>query len=262
MSNTKSKFGRWGLALAVVALAATLIVPGTASGARKGAKKADSARRTIRLDLIDKALVDLPWDRSLAEVLKWCSTRLDEYYGPKIKAALDVRGRTNLHHKKQDEMRVLRDAVVPFDGRRTGYEVSIVAGEFVAGAEESLLVLRVGSLHHYLFFTYGKLWKYARPVKTTETFALLAERLAAEQGDPTTVKRRGGAAGIPESLYWGGDQVNLRVIDKRLLYGADLFVIEDHGIASRIGELRGGKQPAADDTALDPDLEGFLDDGE
>ncbi len=255
------------LALAATVLALMLLAAPLNASARSrkagAGKVAPDARPTLRLELIDTALTVLPWDQGLDEVLKWCAKRLDEDYGPRIKAALDVLGRSRLTHQMQDDLRALRDAVVPFDGRRTGYEVSIVAGEFVAGAEESLLVLRLGQVQHYFFFTYGKLWKYARSLKSPLPFAALAEQLAEEHGAPTRIDRRGGSASVlPERLFWEGDKVNMRVLDNRLLYGADLYVLEDHGIASRINELRGGKKPASDSGEVDPDLDDFIGGGE
>ena len=251
------------LAVTAVLLGLLIGLAPDADAARKKKKAAappPAPERALRVDLIDPALNTLPWEAALDETLVWVRKRLEVVYGPRLKKALDTRERSALRHELADEVRTLRRALVEFDGRRTGFEVSIVAGEFVPGAEEAVLHFREGSVDHYFFFTHGKLWKYARPMAAREPFPQRLGKFQSDQGEPSSLTERAGAeeGDEPVSARWRGRRLLLRLDDRRLLYGADLVVLEARAIADDIAELRGGKAPADGAGELDPDVIDFL----
>lgn len=250
----------------VVALAAALLLVSPLSDARSGRVKAPPepaapAERVLRLDLVAPELTTLPFDGDLDTALVWVRQRLDAVYGPRIKAALDTRERSRLRHAMADELRTLRDGLVSFDGSRTGYEVSIVAGEFVPGAEEQILLYREGQIDHYLFFSHGKLWKYARPLAAREPFPQRLATFLADQGEATEQTLGESDEDGVTAARWQGRRHILRLQDRRLLYSADLLVVEARAIADHIAELRGGRTADTAGGAVDPDLEDFLEAG-
>ncbi len=250
-------------ALVVVVLAMLIgLAPGSDAARRKGRDVAPPPpqERALRVDLIDPAISTLPWEGDLEKTLVWVRKRLEVVYGPRLKKALDTRERSALRHELADEVRALRQGLVAFDGGRTGFEVSIVAGEFVPGAEEALLLFREGSVDHYFFFTHGKMWKYARPMAAREPFAQRLGAFTSDQGQPTALTERAGAeeGDDPVSARWQGRRLVLRLDDRRLLYGADLVVLEARAVADEIQELRGGKSPDAGAGEIDPDVIDFL----
>ncbi len=250
---------------AAAALATALALPSPAAWARPKAKPkpAPAAARAaeLRLGLLDAAYDKLPFGGDLDAVMTWVRARLDATYGPRLKAALDDAERMTLRKALDDELARVRQAVIPFEGGRSGLEASIVAGEFVDGAGESVLLFKDGEVTHYLFFTQGKLYKVARAFKPAEPFG---ERVAAwtrDFGTPELTAATAGTDPQPETATWTGQKLRLRLAELRRLYHGDQLVIEDVALATQVDARRGGKKPGTA-RQMDPELEGLLDDGE
>ncbi|MGM0575734.1 MAG: hypothetical protein ACQEXJ_08410 [Myxococcota bacterium] len=236
-----------------------LAVCGLLGGASASARGATGESSSVRLSLIDSGLERVPFGGDLDEVMTWVRARLQLEYGPRLRKALDASERADIRDRMEDRLEGIRDSVAHFDGRRTGYEVSIVAGEFVAGAEESLLPFREGGVEHYLFFTHGKLWKYARSLPVEgESFEHRYERFVSDHGRPQDVVEKDARGGGVSAATWIGPEVRMHLEDRRLMYRADLLVVEDRAQAEKIAELRGGRAPREGGSEVDPDLEGFL----
>ncbi|MEZ4266967.1 MAG: hypothetical protein R3F39_11355 [Myxococcota bacterium] len=212
----------------------------------------------VRLRLIDQSLESLPFGKGAEDVTAWVRARLDTTYGPRMKAALSSHQRDVVREQLERELQTFSSSRVVFDGARTGFEVSIVANEFVAGAEESLLLFREQGVEHYFFFSHDKFWKYARPLADDIAFT---ERLAVQtkdQGRPDSVLRGADQTTVTQAIWTSKDR-RLRVQDARSLYRADLLVVEDRAVGDRIELIRGGRKPAKIGGDVDPDLDDFLD---
>jgi hypothetical protein len=243
------------------ALLAGLLTVSTAEAASpkrqdKAPKASDASH--LRLRLIDTALDSLPFGKGVDDVTAWVRARLESTYGPRMKAALSSHQRDVVREELERELQAFAASQVVFDGSRTGFEVSVVANEFVAGAEESVLVFREQGVEHYFFLSHDKFWKYARPVPDDIAFT---ERLAVQtkdQGRPDSVIRAADQATVTQAVWTGKDR-RLRIQDARALYRADLLVVEDRAVGDRIELIRGGRKPAKVGGDVDPDLDDFLD---
>ena len=185
----------------------------------------------------------------------WIGERITQVYEPRFKAALDARERDKLNHRMLGEIRALRDQVVVFDGKVTGFEASVVQGEFAANSKESILLFRDGTVDHYLFFSGGILWKYARPLRPTDAFGTRLMQWKADQGPPTAQREFGGAV---NGATWRGVDYILRVEDRRLVSAADLLVLEWRKVE---GDVKARRDKArADDAASKSgdDLRGYI----
>lgn len=265
MTRRRTPRARVGLSASrlagLAAMTSLLVAVGAAAPAAKtagaGKTQAKAPTATLNLKLIDPFAESLPLGSDTETIFQWLRVRLDGVYGPRIKAALDANERSELRVQLSREMEALRSSVVRFDGNRTGFEVSVVAGEFAPGTGEGLLIYREGKEVHYLFLIQGRLWKYARPLPATEPFEQRVRKIETDAGQAT---RSDGGGGRPDAA-WTGLTTRLRLADRRVLYEADLLVVEDRDIADRIVELRGGKSPITGQEDLDPELEEFLDRG-
>lgn len=221
-------------------------------------RSSDAQSSHLRLRLVDPTLESLPFGKGVEDVTAWVRGRLDAVYGPRMKGALSAHQRDVVREELERELAAFAASRVIFDGARTGFEVSIVANEFVAGAEESLLLFREQGVEHYFFFSHDKLWKYARPLPDDIAFN---ERLAVEtkdQGRPDSVLRSADQATVTQAV-WSGKDRRLRIQDARALYRADLLVVEDRSVGDKIELIRGGRKPAKVGEGVDPDLDDFLD---
>jgi hypothetical protein len=176
--------------------------------------------------------MDVPFGEDFGGVMTWVRGRIARSYEPRFKSALDVRERDKLRHRMQMEVGSIANQLVHFNGQRTGYEASVVQNEFVVGAEESLLLFREGELYHYLFFSGGKLWKYARPMRPTDSFSTLVRRWTTDQGR-TSAEELGG--GVVTTATWTGAEHTLHLQNRRLVSASDLLVLESHTAAAGAG---------------------------
>ena len=228
--------------------------PSDGSAKKRGKSKSGSAsvkdvRSSLRLELIDRSLLDLPFGGDLEAVMKWVGKRLEVVHGPRLKAALDSRERDRIRVSIRDELSEIERSAVSFTGRRTGFEGSIVAEEFEAGVGDSLLLFREGNIQHYLFLYQGKLYKYARPGAGGKSFQEVSSQYEREHGVPHTSRQR------PAEVVWRGLTFDLTLKDKRLLFAADLLTLKaitlaesrDAALAQRNSKAGKGKAGALED---------------
>ena len=145
----------------------------------------------------------------------------------------------------------LKRKIVSFDGQVTGFEASVVQGEFVAGAKESLLLFRDAGVDHYLFFSDGFLWKYARPLSPTDAFSVRASAWVRDQGEPTTRKP-------DESIVWLGAGHQLRLENRRLVSASDLLVVELLESMSEVEARRKAAMEAAAESSGESELDSYF----
>lgn len=265
----KSPLYRLALSLGgLVALALFVLGPGEADAKRPKGSKGKRAKTevktqvSLRLRRVDPALESLPFGGDVDKVVGWARERLEARYGPRMKSALDQRERGRFQQQMEEELEALVSRLVHFDGRRTGYEVSIVQGEFAAGAEESLLLFREGDLEHYFFFTRGVFYKYARPLKAPEGGGTFDDRLSnftSDQGEAVETVRAGDPMMGPiKEATWQDELHQLRLRDRRLLFRSDVIYVEGRAQLPDLHKNRGEGAKGGNDPAIDPDLEDFL----
>lgn len=218
------------------------------------------ASAAIDLRRVDSSIADLPFGGSLDQVVKWVRTRLEGEYAPRLKLAVDDNERARLRAQLDREVFEVRAQMAVFDGRRTGYEVSPVAGEFMTGSNEAMAILHSAEGDHYFFFINGRFWKYGRLLRASAPFA---DRVAAEArmiGKATSVENTTDRHGetSPIKGTWTDEKLRVRLWNRRLLYGYDVMFIEYRPIADKITALRDGREVEPAGRGVDPDLDGFL----
>ncbi|PIE19401.1 MAG: hypothetical protein CSA66_02375 [Proteobacteria bacterium] len=219
------------------------------------------AQAALDLRRVDTFLAELPYGGDIDAVARWLQKRLEQRYAPKIKAALDDNERAKLRAQLDREVFDFRSRVIVFDGRRTGYEVSPIAGEFLVGSNESLAVYRERQGDLYFFFINGRLWKFGRADRPDSPFADRIATHSRRLGKPDRVVNSHDARGrevAPVKAAWQDDRVTVRLWNRRLLYGYDVLFVQHRPIADRIDELRGGRAASDQHGGVDPDLESFL----
>ena len=206
---------------------------------------------SLRLELIDTALLAVPFGRQVDEVMSWIEKRVGQAYEPRFAGALDARERDTLKHRMRLEISEIRNKIVTFDGQTTGFEASVVQGEFAVKARESLLLFRDGGTDHYLFFSEGVLWKYARPLSTAEGFKERAAGWIRDQGQPA--KREG-----TDVLVWRGLDYTLRLENRRLVSASDLLIMEWNKARSDVDARREAARAAQGEATKESELDSYF----
>ena len=216
---------------------------------------------TLNLRLADNFAETIPLGQEKESVFQWLHDRIQQTHGPRLKRALDQLQRESVRRDIALEFQTLKDSLITLDGRRSGYEVSIVADEFLPGAGQSLLVYREGAETHHLIFVGNTLWKYARSLSTPVPFAQTVRKIERTLGPPSPSAGAKGKPDEPPSVVtWQGDRKTLRLVDHRILYKAVLLVVEDRATAILAEEaLRGSQGSSQPATGVIPELEGFID---
>ena len=227
----------------------------TASGvAARPAVPVPVAPKNTDVRVLETALGELPFGAGVERLTKWIGKRLDRTWGPRIVKAVDDHERAELRAAQDKELADVTGNEVVFDGRRTGWESSIIADEFAAGTSESAYVWRDGELAHFFFMHEGKLWKYARRLEDgAGPFAARLADYEAKLGAPVTVDKESDGEGghRPVCATWRGASYDIKAFSRRMLYGGDLFIIQDRAAAATIATLR-AKQGAKIETLGPP----------
>ena len=244
---------RLGAGLALVLLA-------TAAVAAKPAGPV--APRNVDVRVLETGLGELPFGAGVEAIGKWVGRRLDRSWGPRIVKAVDDHERAELRAARDKELADVTGNEVVFDGRHTGWESSIIAGEFAAHTQESAYLWRDGEVVHFFFMHEGKLWKYARRLEADAgPFAVRLGEYETKLGAAIAVEKESDFEGglRPVSATWKGASYDVKALSRRMLYGGDLFIIQDRAASAKIEALRAAaraKQDVSDDRLKG--IDGFL----
>jgi hypothetical protein len=234
----------------VAALGAGLLLVVSAAGV---------SHAQIDLRRIGADVTDLPFGKDADAVTRWVGERLKRSYAARIAASVDRSERGKLEAQRDRELQEFRAGLVSFDGARTGYEVSLVAGEFGVGTRESMLRWSDGAGDHFFFFVDDALWKYALSQPPATPFPNRLAELAKALGKPASVdsERVAGDTLEPVHATWQDGRSRVRLVNRRVIYGQDLLIVEDRPRSDQVAELR-AKSGAPDVEKRVDDLDRFL----
>jgi hypothetical protein len=109
---------------------------------------------------IANAMGDLRWGMTESEVISYVKRKLGEQYAAKISKASGSQQSKLKDELKQAQAEVAKSRV-EFEGSRSRWDSSPVAGEFTYGDDESMLTAKGdGGSQSFYFFRDGRLWKW------------------------------------------------------------------------------------------------------
>jgi len=238
--------------------------PAKAPAAKKAApvKKAAPKKLTPVSAEHKKALASLfgqfKFGMSKDDVLKAISKQLDEQYDEKLKATTDIPTQDRLRKEKKAEL--ARVEFVAFEGKRTGWDVSIIEDEFAHNTGESMLVRWENEAgknqRRFFFFHDGKLWK----MFVSLDVSILPEDKKNFDTFKGVMQGKYGPADVDANVMtWYAGEFQVRAIDKLKSYDALALTIEDTRENKEVLALREAKKPPAQETSpviksvIDPD---------
>jgi len=185
---------------------------------------------------IDPDLKDLPMGKPREALHDWFKTKIDRAALTTIAGASDYAEKERLRAQRDQRLAALTQGEVFFDEKAftkdRSWEVSLIAGEFGRGTEESMIVWRQPGETLYFFLRRGVLWKVARQLDLDDTF----EHRRAHWSAAFASEGAGAGKGTsgPTELRWPRDTLDVRLVNRRLLYGGDLLIIESRAVAEEL----------------------------
>lgn len=198
--------------------------------------------------LVDK-LAGFKFGMTKDEILAVLQKQINERYEEKIKATTDVAQQDRFRKEKKAELGRVSQTFVKFDGKSSGWDVSIIEGEFAHNTGESLMERWEndnGKNNRRFFFFYNdRLWK--------QFISLDVSMIPEEKRNFETFKavmegQYGKGAVEGGTISWRAGEFDARAVDKLKDYGALGLALEDAKVKGEILALRESKAPPKKDT--------------
>lgn len=220
---------------AAIFVAGALVAP-TAADARKK-KKATAVKMAE-----DKALGELmgafKFGMSPKQVLATLEKQINDAYAEKISNTTDVYKQDKLRKQRDKDVKQIGKTYTRFEGKKTGWDVSIIDDQFFHGTEESMLVHWENQggrdQRRFFFFHEGELYKMVVAVNTKQMgegkdFSFFQNVLEQRYGP--------GAAGNGR-IDWNSKSYHVTAIDKLRFYGTFVMIIADPNREKRVTAAR------------------------
>ena len=184
------------------------------------------------------------------EVLGVLRKQLDQKYEEKIKATTDVSAQDRLRAEKRGELARINQSYASFDGKRTGWDVSIIEEEFAHNTGESMLERWENqggkNQRRFFFFHEGKLWKM---LVSLDVSILPEDKKNFETFEKVMQSQYGAGDVEPGLITWRTDEFHVRAVDKLRTYDALALVIEDPRVKRELVAIREAKAPPKKETS-------------
>jgi len=197
-----------------------------------------------------KAMAELmgayTWGMSKDEIIGQLTKQIDERYAEQIKGTSDVYTQDKLRKEKQKELTRVKQSLVEFDGKKSGWDVSLIDEEFKQNTGESMLFYWENeggkNQRRFFFFFQGKLWKMFIAFDTKQ---LAAESRNFGHFAALLSQRYGDGAMEKDYIAWKAPEFEVRAVDKMAFYGALGLLIQNPAALKEIGDVRLANAPAA-----------------
>jgi hypothetical protein len=215
------------------------------------------------------------------EVLAVLDKQLTERYEEKIEATQDVYMQDKLRREKKALLKRVADSYIEFNGKKTGFDVSIIDTEFRQKTGESMMMLWEpteggADQRRFFFFHDGQLYKMFIALSSDgvadPTFAYFASLMEKRFGPGKMgLKTDKDGNQSPAFIEWNTDQIMVRAVDKLGFYGAFCLLIADQKGLRRVEKARADNPPPEkkknavmeaivdDGSSGDPDIHGNAD---
>jgi hypothetical protein len=180
------------------------------------------------------------------EIIGTLSKQIDERYAEQIGATNDVATQDKLRKEKQKEIQRIKQSYIEFDGKKSGWDVSLIDQEFAHKTGESMLAYweNAGGKNQrrFFFFYGGKLWKMFVSIDTKaladdqRNFVFFRGLMESRYGKSRTVDAR---------AVWTTNDFEVHAVDKMAFYGAFGLLIQDPKMTAEVAATRKANAPDA-----------------
>lgn len=202
----------------------------------------------------------LEWNAPKKDVLKFFQKQKDDEFKAQSAELRDPVLKEKLRQKKADEFKRISESDVAFKGKNTGFEVSVISGEYTTDNNESLLVVRDEAARRYYFFADDRLWKmvvaYDPSYLQDIGFDAFVEQVTSKYGNPDDSTYSAETETLT-SVAWKDDLTELRIEDKSEFFNTFTMVFSDRKTSERMAKVRetfGGGAAKKKETVLASDI--------
>ena len=190
------------------------------------------------------------WGMTEDEVWKVIETTIHEHYKELIPKETDLSKQDDLRKKELDEVQKTRDSLVKFDGKKSGWDVSIIDKEFQQRNDEAMITMWEKDQRRFLFFWNGKLYKQfiafdsARfKDKSFEDFVgILEGRYGKSETKFAQMKTKDEV--VVDHVQWPGTgEYALQAVDQSGFYGNYCLRLYSPKVAAELDKVREAKAP-------------------
>jgi len=222
MNRTLGRVGVWILS---VSLGLGAAAPAFAKAKAKAKSKSPPpSAQNIR------AIADLAkpykWGMSVDEVVKVINDEVHAKYVELLSKETDVYKQDLLRKEEKEELAKAKESLVLFDGKKSGWDTSLIDHEFLQRNDESMLVRWEPLQRRFLFFIHNKLYKQFVAFnaekfkgKTFDDFAkMMEDRYGRSEMKLATMKTKDEV--VVDHLEWAPQGAfTLWAIDQTSFYG-------------------------------------------
>jgi len=237
-----------------------LVLVPLAAGAAPAPKKkpAEAAKAPAAPKANEKAVSELMgpyrWGMTQEEVLGAIGKVLNDRLAPELVKISDVYEQTRMRRQVKEQVDQVRKTLVSFNGQKTGWDVSIIEGEFLHNDDESMMLYREtdpGSgrqQDRFFFFQHGKLWKQFIAFDMTpykgKTFNDFRDAMQARYGQGTPIVKKGpDAQDHVVAVTWRSGGTDLRAVDLMQFYANFCLAFSDDAVEKQIEAARLARAP-------------------
>lgn len=218
------------------------------------------------------------WGMTQEEVLGVLGKQLSDRVAPELAKTNDVYEQTQIRKKVKTDVDAVRQTLVKFEGQKTGWDVSIIEGEFLQKNGESMMQYHETDpdsgrdQQRFFFFHEGRLWKQfvafnmeAYKGKTFDDFRAAMEARYGKGKPLTKIDREGHEKVV--AVAWRTSSSYLRAVDLMQFYSNFCLAMSDAAVEARMEALRQERGPkvttprgvvtdkAGDEKVVDPNAD-------
>ncbi len=187
---------------------------------------------------ISACLGTLDWGANHQAVLAKLKADLDARYEERLEKTSDTLQVDRILREKSAAFAAIEKTFISFSGQRTGYESSLIADDFKANNDESVLRIDERDAQRYFFFLEDRLWKvlvaYNTGVSTKVPFPSFVDQVKSKYGAPLAVDTdSAGGKKVMLAAHWEDGLTHLIVEDRTGFFGTFVmkFVEKNEGLA-------------------------------
>ena len=182
---------------------------------------------------------------SKTEVLAQLTKQIDEQYAEKIKETTDVYVQDGLRKEKKADIARITKTYIEFNGKKGGWDVSMIEDEFAHNTGESMLEQWENqngkNQRRFFFFVDSKLYKM---LVLIDTSILPADKRNFETFQVAMFGRYGEGEVEPGRIKWQAGDFNVTAVDKLKSYDALCLTISDPAVTKALEVTRTAKAVA------------------
>ena len=241
----------------LVSLVVSIALPAAAAGT-KAKKKPEATKPAAVPAANEKAVSELlgpwKWGMSTDDVLGALQKQLTERHAPELAKMTDVYAQTQVRKQIKSDVEAVKKSYIKFEGQKTGWDVSIIEGEFLQKNGEAMMLYRENDAasgrdqQRFFFFKDDKLWKQfiafnMEPYKG-KTFTDFREAMEARYGKGAPIVRRGlDHQDHTVAVAWRSGGTYLRAVDLMQFYANFCIAFSDASVEKQMDIARAERAP-------------------